>query len=206
MKELAYRNENYEKQIEQELASALDASNRLLHCWLSLDLGALNTTLFELAYRTPAVYKEAVQRVSGDVVSLGRYAIRPGVLLDLLEIPIPNELYLAAKQVKLQTQCGHPELWSISPDGKTVILNQELADQLIHANDIWITSKRQREFLDHCIAFQESSNWLYDNLLPLPGMMTKFGPPFALIARSSMQINKYEIDPIQLNVLIQSIE
>jgi hypothetical protein len=85
-------------------------------------------------------------------------------------------------------------------------MDQAKADELIHVNDIWITNDRQAEYLKHCLAFLESSNWLHENLLPIPGMMTKFGPPFNLTARSAMFINKYELEPVQLKMLIESLE
>lgn len=156
MKELGYKNEGFEAQVKSELTDCFAAAQKLLDCWNSLDIGVLKESLWILATRTPEIYKKAVEAVTEKTVSLGRYPIKSGVLLDMLEIPIPNELYIAARNAKKQPMFGHPELWD--HDGKRVMLDKAKADALIHVNDIWITNERQREFLKYCLQFMESSN------------------------------------------------
>lgn len=203
MKKLSYRNEAYEEQVRKELSAALDASQKLLDCWNELKLVPLEN-LFELIHNPAGVYKRAVHAVSADAVTLGRYAIRPGVMLDIIDVPIPNELYLAARDAKKHIQCGRPQLWSIV--GDKVVMNQAEAEQLIHENDVIVETEMQDVFVEACKEYAKSGKVLHDVLTKLPGQGMFQGIPFVIREKYGTLIAWLEIEPVQLRGILDQMK
>jgi hypothetical protein len=201
---LIYTDTQFIEQIKHELEMAQDALQRMLDTWNGLDMVPV-TNLWELMISPNTVYTRAVGEIGEATVSHGRFQIKKDVFINLVQAPVPNELYLACNNSKLCSMTGHPELWSVSEDGKTVILDQAKADLLIYDSDIYVENEKQKEFAENILTFLKTTNWLHDNMPLLPGLGMRYGYPYALIERSSQFVNKLELQPSELRELLKSL-
>lgn len=203
-RELAYRNLEFEEKTKLELQKALEAQQRLLDTWNALDLGLPCTNLFYLIHNPQKVYADAVKEVTTIPISHGKYQIAQGAFMQFLDVPVPNELYVRAREAKNQIQCGRPELWSIE-DNKTVKLNQELAEALIHSNDVWVENEEQKKFVDSAVRYIETGIYLHDKLINMAGMGTLFNTPFRLVEGHRGFVPKLRLELVQLRELLKQI-
>jgi hypothetical protein len=99
---------------------------------------------------------------------------------------------------------GHRDLWSIQ-DGKTVVLNQELADSLLHSHDIYVENEAQKEFVKHCINYVEAGEYLYQKLQTMVTMKAGFNVPFTMKATGFAFINSLQLEPEAMREMIKQL-
>lgn len=202
--ECIYRDEGFEQKTKSELQKAEEALQKLLDVWNSLDLAPLHTTLFELAYNPQKVHGASVSEVAEMPIVLGKFQLKKDVFLNILDIPVPDQLYRAARECRSHSWTGVPELWSVM-DGKTVIMDLDLADSYIYANSVFIENEAQKEIADHVIKYVEISNYLHSKYQELQGMGSQFGIPYTLVERGFPFTARLQLEPIQLRELLKSL-
>ncbi|HAX61155.1 MAG TPA: hypothetical protein DCX95_01145 [Elusimicrobia bacterium] len=186
-RELVFTDEKFVEQTKAELQKALAAQQHLLNVWNGLKIGAC-PDLFRLIHTVTTVYSEVVA---------------PGSKQPQL---MPDELYRAAYNARKCLQAGRKELWSISEDGTTVLLNQANADALLRSRDVWIETEEQREFVRHVVAYQESGSYLYKKLQGMLNMKVPFIVPYSMTGRAMGMINDLVIEMEALKEMVQRVE
>lgn len=200
MKELVYTDEKYVAETTKAIQKALTAQQKLLDTWNALNIGEC-TDLFRLIHDPYNVYREAVKSDAPAVA--GKYKIGEA-FMEITDIPIPNELYTSAREAKRCIQVGRRELWSIN-DGKTVVLNQDQVDVLIHSRDIYVENEAQKEFVRHVIQYMESGNYLNILMQNLLDMRTGFSIPYQIIGRSFGLINALALEPEAVREMLKKL-
>lgn len=203
MKKLIYSDEKYIETTKAELQQAKEAAQKMLDVWNELNIGPLKNPLFELAHVPQRVHSAAVSKDDTEPVTHGRFQVRPGVSLTLTEVPCPDALFRAAHACRMQIQIGRPELWSIEND-KTVVLNEALADELLHANDIYAENAAQAQFATLCVKYVEYSNALNEALKNIQTMRMP-AVPFSLASRSFPLIAELQFYPDQVREIIKEM-
>jgi len=199
-RELVLTDEKFIEQTTAEIQRALEVQQKLLDCWNDLNVGRCKD-LFRLMFDPVNVYKEA----TNIPVINGKYQINKDVALNLIDVPIPNELYISAREARKCIQAGRRELWSISEDGKTVLLNKENADRLIYANDIYCENPQQREFAEMAVAFKESSKYFNTKLPSMLSMQSGFNIPFVMTGAGFLFIKDVELDYVALKDMMKKL-
>ena len=201
--EIIFEDKAYQEKTRKELQNAKEALQDLLDCWIKLDLGTVpDNNLFNLTYRTADVYNEAVYEVAEVPVTAGKFQLNKDVFMKLLNVPIPNDLYLKANAAKKHSWTGVPTLWYI--DGDNVIMNQDEADKFIYANNITITNEDQKKFVKAVYAYLENGNYLYQTLQNLPGF-NAFTVPFTLIEKGFPLLPKLQLEVINLKNILDKM-
>jgi len=205
-KQQIYRDSVHEAQTRTELQNAQTALQHLLDVWNALDLKPCDD-LFMLTQQPQAYHSKVVGDITEvPVSSHGRYQLRKDVYLQLLDIPVPNQLYVAARDARKQSFTGVKQLWSISPDGKSVEMNQEAASTFVDARSIYTNNEVQAEFVKYVEQYVSASNWLHDRIINLPGLNTLYSLPWQIEARSFPTLCKLSMSPPQLNEILKSLQ
>lgn len=203
-RELIFRNLEFEEKTRRELQEAQEAQQKLLDSWNETDIGIPCPNLFRLIHDPRGVYNEAVKSVAEIPIAHGKFQISKDAFLNVLEIPTPNDLYIAAREARRHIQCGRPELWSIE-NGKTVVLNKEKAEELIHSCDVWVENEKQKEFAEAALRYAEDGNYLVNTLRSMPGLNNVFSIPFTLVGKFSQLICAVQIEPNNFRALIEKL-
>lgn len=202
MKKLAYRDLLFEEQTKAELKKALEAQQKMLNAWYGTGIDVPCTNLFQLMHAPQKVYGDAVKSQAEIPIAHGKFQISKDVFLNILDIPVPNQLYIAAREARNQIQAGRPELWSI--EGNKVVMDQELANELIHSKDVYTENEAQERFVEATLKYIELSNYLVETIKAMPGMGMSFGMPFTLIEKHAL-INIVQLEPVQLRETLKSL-
>ena len=206
MKKLSYRNEAHEEKTRNELDRAKKALQNLLQAWNSTDLGLPCPSLWKLMFTPEKTYQEAAKSIAEVPIANGKFQLSKEVFLNILEIPTPNDLYIAAREARNEIQTGRPELWTISEDGGTVLLNQELAEALIHESDCYVETELQDQMVEACKEYAKSGKVLHEILTKLPGQGMFQGIPFVIVERYGNLIAWLEIEPVQLRGILDQMK
>ena len=198
MKELVYTDEKFIAETTEAIQKALTAQQRLLDCWNSLNIGEC-PNLFQLAHDPYNCYRKAVKIPA----TAGSYRIGEA-FLEIDGVMLPNELYIIAREAKRCIMTGRRDLWSIE-DNKTVILNQDVADKLIHSQDIYVENEAQKEFVRHCIAYVEAGEYLYQKLQTMVTMKSAVNVPFTMKATGFAFINSLQLEPEAIREMIKRL-
>ena len=204
MRELIFTDEKYIRETTEAIAKALTAQQYLLDCWNSLNVGECGS-LFRLIHDPNGAYRDAYKSVNEVPAVSGKYKVSENATLDITEIPVPNQLYTLARETKKAIMIGHRDLWSIQ-DGKTVVLNEILADNMIHSHDIYVENEAQRVFAQRCINYVESGTYLFEKLQGMVTMKGSFVVPFSLTGRAFSFINALALEPEALREMLKMIK
>lgn len=198
MKELIYTDEKYISETKTEIQKAHKTQQKLLDTWNSLNIGEC-PDLFQLAHDPYNTYRKAakIPAVNGSY-KIGEH------FLEITDIPLPNQIYIAARDSKKCIMTGHRDLWSIE-NGETVVLNQDLADIMIHSRDVWIENEKQKEFVTHCINYVTGGEYLFQKLQTMISMKGPFNIPFTMKAKGFSFINSLELEPEALREMIKQL-
>lgn len=201
---IAFKDSEFMAKTTLELQEAKKAQQELLNIWNGLDLPPLHTTLFELVHAPQKVYTEAINQGVEEPASYGKYSIAPGVKLNITSAPVPDSILKASNVARSLSQVGRPELWSISPDGKTVLLNEAPAKELIESQNIIVENEQQKKLVEEVVLYVKLSNSVNEQL---KGIQTMRMPavPFTLTERSFPLIAGLELQTGQLREIIQCL-
>ncbi|HEY5125303.1 MAG TPA: hypothetical protein VIK14_16350 [Ignavibacteria bacterium] len=162
MKKLVYTDEKFILQMSEEIQTAKTELQRLLDLYNSFNLRSITTykELFRLIFDPYTVWKDAG---SSD--------------------PLRNEIYVQCRKTKENIHIGRLDLWNISEDGKTVILNDVEFQRFTHTSDIFCENDTQAKFARDIIKYVELSNSINATLMALPTDRALPGVPFSLTGR-----------------------
>lgn len=205
MKKLIYRDEGFENLTRKEMVAAQAALQSLLDCWNELDVGRC-TNLFNLVTNPQKAHSTAVSETAEIPVTTGKYQIKKDVFLQMLDVPVPNELYVLARIARKISWSSVPSLWSISEDGLGVEMNSDEADKFINARSIYCENEQQSEFVKHVEQYIAASNWLHDKIINLPGLNTLYSLPWQIEARSFPTLCKLSMSPPQMAEILKSLQ
>ncbi len=191
MRKPDYTDDKYVAETTAAINRALDAQQKLLDVWNSLNIGECSN-LFRLIHDVNNSYKDAIKTDSDPYK-------------DVLAVPIPNQLYIVAREAKKCIMVGHKNLWSIQ-GGETVVLNQDLADLLIHAHDIYLENDAQREFVENAIAKVKSDKYFTTTLPSMLTMQSGFDIPFDVTGAGYLWIKNIELNYVALREMIKQIK
>lgn len=196
-----FHDQNFEDQTRKEIEETLPYIQKLLDCWNNLKLIPVHN-LFELIYDPQGVHGRAVNQVVEVPTTGGQFQLAKDVYINMLSIPVPNDLYLLAKQARKMVWTGHQELWSVVDDGRTVIINWDLVDQIVNSHDIIVQNERAEVFASDVVKFCELSVSLNEALLKIPS--TPF-PPFTQIGKNFSFLPILQIEPELLREILQKL-
>jgi hypothetical protein len=204
-KQQIYRDEAFETRTRTELENAREALQALLDSWNEVDICKCDD-LFRLTQQPEKYYNEKVGETVELPVTKGKFQISRDAYLSILQVPTPNTIYVAARTARKQSFTGIPALWHISPDGKTVEMDEAEAQKYIDAKSIYISNEQQRIFVDNVVQFMRSSNYLHETLKELPGLSTLFSIPFTIVERNNQILSKVEISYPQLTEVLKVLK
>jgi len=193
---LAYRDVEFEQKTRHELEMSRNAQQHMLDVWNSLELSTL-TNLFRLAHDPQGVYSETTKQETKEPIPEGRYSIAPGVTINTKTIPCPDTLYRASREARNQIKTGLSDLWYISPDGKTVELDEALSENLIESQNVIVQNEQQKKFVQECVMYVKMSNSVNEMLKSIPTMRMP-AVPWQLTERSFPLISGLELFPLHL--------
>lgn len=204
-KERIYRDTFHEEKTRQELENARTALQNLLDAWNEIDICKCDD-LFRLTQQPEKYYNDKVGETIELPVTKGKFQISRDAYLSILQVPTPNTIYVAARTCRKHSFTGIPALWSISPDGTKVLMDQEKANEFIDAKSIYISNEQQRVFVDNVVQFMQSSNYLHETLKELPGLSNLFSIPFTIVERNNQILSKVEISYPQLTEVLKVLK
>ena len=190
---LAYTDTKFEKQIKSEIQDAHKALQMLLDTWNALGLNKITAynELFQLVHVPDRFYAKYKSWNEGCITSINEGE------------PIPLQLIVAAREAKRQTMNGKIELWSIE-DG-TVIVDNTAAATLLASSDTWVTNIQQKKFVEACVQFVESSDFLIESMTNMPAMRLPLSP-FELQERTGfLYLSKVKLSVDQMRELLKSL-
>ena len=196
-KELYFTDPAYEAKTKTELEASREALQKLIDVWNSLELVPC-TDLFQLVTQPEKYYSKIVHETTEVPDSFGRYQLRKDVFVSLLDIPVPDQLYRAAREARKQPFIGIITLWNIV-DGKTVVMDVGEAEKLVKAHCIYVENNEQKKFVEAVKAYAEASNYLHDVITGSTGKRIEFMVPFSITGRALPIISqvKVEIDVLR---------
>ena len=203
---LVYQDEAYKQKTTAEIAGAKIALQALLDEWNSLDDLPKITNyrdLFKLIHVPQKFYSDQFQ-AEGKKPVQGSFALQPGVNLKFTTVPMPNSLWIRAREAKMQIMNGHLELWSIE-NSTTVVLNETAAEDLVNSMDVWAENEAQKRFIEAVISYKESGNFLHDCLINGTSLEFSFSTPYEITERHSGNILKVEIVPDALRAMVKRL-
>jgi hypothetical protein len=201
-----YRNPEHEATTEAELKTAQKALQTVLDVWNSLKLVPC-TDIYGLIMNPQKIYGDSVNKLAEPPVQAGRFQVSKSAYIQTLDIPLPEELYRAAKSARQQPFCaGNPELWNVS--GDQVVLNYLEAEYLIDSQSIYLSDPAKIEKVENMIKLCEYMNKvnsdLSGELLPPTPYVNQFCQgKFLLTQKSYPGPYEMSVDPAFLRYLIQ---
>jgi hypothetical protein len=202
---LVYQDEKFKETTKAEIASAKTALQNLLNEWNFLKLPRITDylQLFRVVHTPQRVYSETYHALNPEPGAYGSVAIHPGVNLNLTDVPVPNQLYVRAREARQQIQNGRIELWSIEND--TVILNETAAEALINSMNVYAQNEAQKKFIEAAVSYKEAGNYLHDVIINGTSMELQFSTPFAILERQAGNILKVDIVPDALRAMVKGL-
>ena len=200
---LIYRNEKYEADTRRDIELSRNNLQALVDTWNALDLVPL-TDWFQLMHAPQKVHEAAVVQVAEVPIAGGKFQISKDAFLKILDVPVPDPLYRAARTARNSPLTAMRELWIIE-DGKTVKVNQEEADALVYCQNVYADNENQKQFAQDVIKYVELGHKINEVLTHMPGTSAIFGVPWRLVGKSFVGLHLLEIEPQQLKYLLQEL-
>ena len=201
-----YRNPEHEATTEAELKTAQKALQTVLDVWNSLKLVPC-TDIYGLIMNPQKVYGDSVNKLAEPPVQAGRFQVSKSAYIQTLDIPLPEELYRAAKSARQQPFCaGNPELWNVS--GDQVVLNDLEAEYLIDSQSIYLSDPAKIQLAEYLKTLVELMNKINlamsGELLPPDPHVSQFCMgKFLLTQKSYPGPYEMSVDPAFLKELIR---
>jgi hypothetical protein len=201
---LVYEDIKFKETTKSEIEGAKIALQNLLNEWNGLKLPAITDykQLFRVIHTPQRVYSETYHALNPEPV-YGALTIRPGVSINLTDVPLPNELYIKARSAQREIQTGRLELWTI--EDEKIVLNEIAAKTHLNSADIYAENEAQKMFVEACLMFVESSDTLITSLTNMPSTRLPM-TPFSIIERTGfLFLSRVKLDPDQMRELLKSL-
>lgn len=198
---LIYRNEKFEQDTRAGMKVTFDALVKLLAIWDDLDLGPCGD-IYRLANNATKVYTDTYNARVEVPETIGKYQISKGAFLNILSIPVPNDLYVAARSVTKTPCYGYQEIWSIK-DGK-VYQDDARAEEIIHSQNIYAHNPEQEELGRAVIEYIWISNFLDKRFTEIPWPYLP-AMPWSLVGKHFANLSMLTLEVEQLLVIMSNL-
>lgn len=158
---LIYQDEQHQSKIKQELESSKRALQTLLNIWDGLQLTPC-TDIHSLIMNSEKIYSEAIEKLAVVPVQSGRFQVSKQAFIQSLDVPVPQELYKAAKLAQQQPFAAVPELWLV--EGNNVKLNESEAETYVNALNVYATDLDKIKLAQDLSHFCDLANSLNERL------------------------------------------
>ena len=193
----------YEASVRVDLEKAKVSLQKVVDTWAELDIGPI-TDLHALINNCEQEYSAAVNANVETPVFPGKYQVSKDVWIRTLNIPVPNQLYVACRECRKNSYCQKPVLWQIV-DGKVEAIEIEVF-YLADANSIY-AKPDQMKFVEDVIKYVETTNAIAEKLELLMGRPCEhqfyLGKPFRITQLSYPGPFKLELVPSALKELLR---
>ena len=173
---IAYEDEAYHIKVKKDLETARLACQRLLDTWNGLDLGTV-TDMDELQINPEKCYDRELEKLIPIPEDDGRFPLNKGAIIAdyVAKHHVTNsaELYKVAKETRKVLYCSVPGLFLT--DGKTVTLDEQIANFYITMNDVFVTNPEKialaaemKEWIERTNSLNRRMNFaLFDSASPV---------------------------------------
>jgi hypothetical protein len=203
-----YSDPVHEAKTRIELEKARVSLQACLDIWNGLKLVPCND-IFALIMNPQTVYGNAVNQLAEPPVQPGRFQIAKSVYISTLDVPIPDNLYRAAKSARQLTYSAMPELWTVSESGLNVVLDEAESGALIDSQSVYVSDPLKIELIADLTTLCELMNKVNLKLpeeLLRPDLETNgfFRDKFLLTQKSYPGPFSVSLDPAFLRTLLRS--
>ena len=202
-----YKDEAHEEKTKIDLTKAQESLQSCLNVWVSLELTVCKD-IFQLILNPQKAYATAVNELAEPPETFGRFAISKGAYINILEIPIPDSLYRAAREARKHQFTNLPELWDVMA-GTTIVTNQDEAERLIDSQNIYVSDPAKVQLIKELQEFAKLANSINqklsgDLLRPTPVTTEFCRGKFLIIDGYNNGLYQYKIavDPAFLRQLV----
>ena len=199
---LIYQDLAFEQETRKGLKQTFEALVKLLDVWNSLEVGQCDNYL-SLVNNAASVYTEAFNSTVECPGNIGKYQISREAFLNVVEAPIPNNLYVAAKAVQKTPCFGYPDIWSVV--GGKIIEDAEAREAVIHSRNIYANNEHQKELAIGVIEYVRLSNYLDAQFKEIPWQYVP-APPWIMVGRSFPHLSMLTLEIEQLRVILKKLE
>lgn len=198
---LIYKDQKFEDETREGIQLTHEAIQKLLTIWDDLDLGECSD-LVDLITNASKVYQTAYEANVEVPAEIGKYQLNRSAFLDIIEIPVPNSLYVAAKAVQKTPGYGYRDIWSLQ-DGK-LVQDQAMAEEIIHSHNIYAANDLQEELGKACIEYVRLSNYIDQKFTEIPWSYIP-APPWSLVGKHFANLAMLTLEVEQLRVIINKL-
>jgi hypothetical protein len=199
---LIYRNETFENETRAGIEKTVEALVKLIDIWDGLDLGPCGD-LWALVTNASAYYTKVFQENVEVPAEIGRYQLNKSAFLSVIDIPVPNNLYVQAKAVLKSPAYGYRDIWSLQ-DGK-IIQDESQAEAVIHSQNIYAYNEHQKELGEAAIEYVRLSNYLDKQFTEIPWQYLP-ALPFSLVGRHFPNLAMLTLEVEQLRLIMSNIQ
>lgn len=199
---IIYQDPQHQQQVRAEIETTRQKLQTLLDTWNGLELVPL-TDWFALVQNPEKVHAEAVTEVAEVPLTKGKFQIRKDLYMQILDIPVPNALFVAAREAKKASMTGILDLWRI--EGSTFVVDADRADELIFARSVVATTPEQKKLAADVCKYVELSKSLTATLSNMPGAGYLTSLPWQITGRQFPGMFILEMQPEGLRDLLSKI-
>ena len=199
---LIYQDLAFEQETRKGLTQTFEALKKLLDVWNGLEVGPCLDFL-SLVHNAASVYTEAFNETVECPGNIGKYQISREAFLNVVEAPIPNNLYTAAKAVQKTPCFGYSDIWTIKDS--QIIEDAEAREAVIHSRNIYAYNQRQKELAEGVIEYVRLSNYLDAQFKEIPWQYIP-APPWTLVGRSFPHVAMLTLEIEQLRTILEKLE
>jgi len=198
---LIYRDEVFEDETRAGIKDVYDGYVKLLSIWNDLNVGECSD-LFTLAANASKVYSDAFQANVEVPETVGKYQLNKSAFLNIIDVPVPNNLYVQARAITKMPCFGYQNIWSIK-DGQ-VIQDEEQAEAVIHSRNIYANNEEQEELGKACIEYVRLSNFIDRRFTEIPWQYFP-APPWSLVGKHFPNIAMLTLEVEQLRIILEKL-
>ena len=195
---LIYKDEKFEDEARKGLKQTFDALVNLIEIWNSLEVGPCPDFLY-LAQNASQVYTNAFHARVESPDHIGTLQISREAFLNIVEVPIPNNLFVAAREVQKSPFYGYSDVWSLV-DGE-IIEDEAGREAVIHSRNIYAQDARQAELAKSIVEYVRLSNFIIQEFKELQWRGIPV-PPFTLTGVYLRTINELKLEVEQLRYVL----
>jgi hypothetical protein len=167
MKELIYRNVEFEERTKKELQISREAMQNILNEWLILEIGPC-MGLNDLVLRPRAVFDRAVNNMIKVPELSGPFKMDKSKFRDTLSIPDPSALFDACKKALQLPYCAMYGIFIVNDF--IVEIDKEGANELIESQNVYISTSEQKQLAADILEYIRLTNSLNEKLGLLNGI------------------------------------
>lgn len=200
---LIFQDLKYETECRAGLKASLDAAQKLLDIWNGLDVGPC-TDIWTLVTQTSKTYKDAFNANIAVPQDLGKYKLDRDKYLSVISVPIPNDLFVAGRDVTKNPFYGYGrDLWSIQ-DGK-VIQDEAGADLIIHSRNIYAHNERAEVLGNKIIRWINDGNDIDADFKIISWQRGFPVMPWSQIGKSFPQLSQLSLEHEMLRIILENL-